>query len=490
MTATATLQHLIQGSNITQPTSEITLPPTPAKDDLQQSAALLHRFNVLSLGEGDLMAGGNTLAAMAITLANIAPPGSCLVDGEDGTSIPVGMNTLVSGGLSCGLVSDRVLKVLQELQGNLYAHIRQQVERRSKKDKRITETSAFLGKEEDPVPPTVLDRLGKDAYFNEQYFEEELRGLLRAPANAGASDITDSPVIFAGIGSVDALNNTTGFAHRGRLLAHVDLSGKSAGTLLNQVCDEVVSGCPRRKQLATTVRGEVIATDPTGMLQNLVGEGSGHGWVGRMLWLVDHTAGPEVEITAAAKSSSQLSRPSECFAAALEDMAARRLNFHKPGPMRREYPLTAGQAEWNAFLARLEPSVPGITGTLRPVVASLVFGLSRILNAAPDDGRPRLVHAEVEAFARLLALRMVNARAVALHHENEARLAEVASYIRMKLREGPHSTRDLMRPRNDLDAETCREALARLADAGVVEFFGKRWQFVETTRTKPLTLHA
>lgn len=108
-------------SSIIQPTNEITLPPNPAKDDLQQGARMLHRFNAMSLGEGDLMAGGNTLAAMAITLANIAPPGSCLVDGENGGSIPVGMNTLVSGGLSCHLISDRVLKVLQELQGNLYA---------------------------------------------------------------------------------------------------------------------------------------------------------------------------------------------------------------------------------------------------------------------------------------------------------------------------------------------------------------------------------
>ena len=477
-------------SSITQPTNEVALPPTPAKDDLQQAAALLHRFNALSLGEGNLMAGGNTLAAMAITLANIAPPDSCLVDGENGTSIPVGVNTLVSGGLSCGLVSDRVLKVLQELQGNLFAHIRQQVERRKKRDKRITEASAFLGKEEDPVPPTVLDRLGKDAYLKEAHFEEELRGLLRAPANAGVSDITDSPVLFAGIGSVDALNTTTGFAHRGRLLAHVNLSGKNAGVLLDKVCDEVVSGCPKRKQLAMTICGEVIATDPSGMLDSLLVERSGHGWLERLLWLVDHAAGPEMEITAATKDSPQLARPAECYESALEEMATRRLNFHKPEPMRLTYPVSKGQTEWNAFLARLEPSFPGIAGTLRPLLASLVFGLSRILKATPEEGRPPFVPGEVEAFARLLALRMVNTRAVALHHEHEHRLAKVASYIRMKLREGPHSARDLMRLGHNLDAETCREALARLADAGVVEFSGKHWQLVAMTRTKSLTLHA
>lgn len=458
--------------------------------DVRDAAKLLHQFDALSLGEGNLTAGGNTLATMALTLANIAPPGSCLVDGENGTSIPVGVNTLVSGGLSCGLVSDRVLKVLQELQGNLYAHIRQQVERRKKRDKRITEASAFLGKEEDPVPPTVLDRLGKDAYLKEVHFEEELRGLLRAPANAGVSDITDSPVLFAGIGSLDALNTTTGFAHRGRLLAHVNLSGKNDGALLGQVCDEVVSGCPKRKQLAAAIRGEVIATDPSGILDSLLVERSGHGWLERLLWLVDHAAGPEMEITAATKDSPQLARPAECYEGALEGMAARRLNFHKPEPMRLTYPISKGQAEWNAFLSRLEPSFPGITGTLRPLLASLVFGLSRIRNASHEDARPPFVAAEVEAFARLLALRMVNTRAVALHHEHEQRLAKVASYIRMKLRERPQSVRDLIRYGTNLNAETCREALERLADSGVVEFSGKHWQFVVMTRTKSLTLHA
>ena len=464
--------------------------PTSTKDDLQQAAELLHRFNAQSLGEDDLIAGGNTLAAMAITIANIARPGSYLVDGENGSQVPVGMNMLVSGSLSCGLIGDGVLKVLQELQGNLFAHIRQQVERRKKMDKRISETSMFLGNKEEPVPPTVLDRLGKNDHFNENYFEEELRALLCPPANASVSDITDSPVIFAGIGSVDALNNAIGFAHRGRLLAHVNLSGKNAGTLLNQVCDEVASGCPKRMQLAATVRGEVLATDFMGILKNLVKKDSCRGWVERMLWLVDHAVGPEMEIPAAAKSSPQLSRSSEFFKAALGEMFAQRLNFRKSQPMCLTYPVSRGQAEWIKFLARLEPSFPGITGTLRPLVASLVFGLLQIIKAAPEEGRTRLVPTEIEAFARLLALRMVNARAVALHHEHEHRLAKVASYIRMKLREGPHSVRDLMRPRNDLDAEICREALVRLADAGMVEFAGKHWQLVATTRTKPVTLYA
>ena len=201
---------------------------------MRDAATLLHQFDALSLGEGNLTAGGNTLAAMALTLANIAPPGSCLVDDEDGTRVPVGMNVLVNGALSGSLINDRVLKVLQELQDNLFAHIRQRLERRKEGEKRITEASAFLGSQEDPAPPTVLDRLGKDDHFNEKHFEAELRTLLRPPANTGVSEITEAPVIFAGIGSVEGLHTAIGFANRGRLLVHVNLSGKKGGALLDR----------------------------------------------------------------------------------------------------------------------------------------------------------------------------------------------------------------------------------------------------------------
>lgn len=463
---------------------------TSTKTDLQQAAELLHRFNAQSLGEDDLIAGGNTLAAMAITIANIARPGSYLVDGENGSRVPIGMNMLVSGGLSCGLISDGVLNVLNELQDNLLAHIRQQVERLKVNEKRISETSVFLGKGDKPVSPTVLDRLGKCDYMFESDFEVELRTLLYPPANVGVSDIADTPAFFAGIGSVDALNKTIGFAHRGRLLTHVNLSGNNAGALLDQVCDEVVSGCSKRMQLAATVRGEVIATDFMGILKNLLKKDSCHGWVERMLWLVDHAVGPEMEITAAAKSFPQLSRSSEFFKAALGEMVAQRLDFRKSQPMCLKYSVSRGQAEWIRFLARLEPSFPGITGTLRPLVASLVFGLFQIIKAAPEEGRTRLVPTEVEAFARLLALRMVNARAAILDLKRDKLIETLAAGFRLKLMEGPHTIRDLQRRSNNIDADICRLAMDRLLNRGDAVCRRGKWQLDSSIKPQVLTLDA
>jgi hypothetical protein len=467
-----------------------TVQTTSSDADLQQAALLLDQFNVASLGEGNLTAGINTLAVMALTIANLSPPGSCLVDDEEGTSIPVGMHVLVNGALSCSLVKDRVLAVVESIQNNLYRHIRLQMVRAKKRENRISETSAFLGKEDEREAPTLLDQLKKGAHFNEVEFEAQLRSILRPPMNPGVDEITDTPVVFAGIGSVDGLTAAMSCANRGRLFIHTTLSEKDGATLLAQACGELVSGCPKSKKLGVSVRGEVIATDPTGSLDVLLAKGAGRDWLERMLWLSDHAAGPEIEITDSIKEEPRLDQVGACFDAALEEMVVKRFNFHKPIPEIFEYPYARSQADWNAFLARYESSFPGIAGTLRPLWASLLFGLLMIVRAAPKNNRPQLHVARVDAFARLLVMRMVNARELLTHSEKEKRLAKAAKYIRMKLREDAHSARDLQRLGNDLDAETCREALARLADAGVVEFFGKRWQLVATTRTKPLTLHA
>lgn len=458
--------------------------------DVRDAAKLLHLFDAVSLGEGNLNAGANTLAAMALTLANIAPPRTCLVDSGDGTRVPVGMNVLVSGALSGSLIKDRAIAPLQSLQDSLFGHIRQRLERRKQGEKRITEASAFLGIQEDPAPPTVLDRLGKDNHFNEKHFEAELRTLLRPPANAGVSEITEAPVMFAGIGSVEGLHTAMGFANRGRLLAHVNVTGIKGGTLLGLVCDELVSGCPNRKQLAMGIRGEVLATTPAGMLDSLLAEQSDHGWLERMLWLVEHPTGPEPEITGDTKNGTKLGQVGHFFDAALEELVARRINFHKPQPMTLGYRFAQRQVELNSFLARLEHSFPGIAGALRPLWASLLFGLTRILEAVPAEELPRFNPRHVDAYARMLAMRMVNARAVILDEHRRKLIENLAASFRLKLMEGPHTVRDLMRRSNDLDADTVRKSLERLADSGLAVRRGREWQLAPSTPSRGLTLNA
>lgn len=453
--------------------------------DMRQAALLLHQFNALALGEGSLNAGANTLTAMALTIANVAPPGSCITDGE-GARVSVGMNLLVHGPLSCAIIDDYVLAVLAKLQGNVYGHIRQRLARKKQRQSRISETTLFPNKGEKDPTPTVLDRLEKNSFLNDALFESEWRNLLQPPLDPDIGEITDAPVFFAGIGSADGLDTAIGFANKGRLLVHTNLTRKADVVLLESVIREVVSGCPKRKLLAAHIKGEVIATDPVGMLDGLLADGRDRGWLGRMLWLGDHADGPKFEIYDVA-TEPKLRRIGDWFSLAIEDVAATRLNIHKPSPMELKLAMDGEQSRWSKFLLGLDPRCPGIAGTLRPLWASLVFGLEKIAAAAPADQRVRFSPEAVEALARLLTMRMVQHREVILGDARQKLLENLAASFRIKLLDGPHSIRDFQRRSNRTDASTCQQVLERLADSGLVERRGSLWQLLDSGRSKTLT---
>lgn len=466
--------------------SELTKLPSLETGDAREAALLLQQFNALALGEGSLTAGANTLTAMALTIANLAPPGSCITDGQ-GARVSVGMNLLVHGALSCAIIDDHVLAVLAKLQGNVYGHIRQRLARNKQRQSNVTESSLFHNKGEKDPTPTVLDRLEKNSFINDASFELEWRSLLKPPLDPEMGEITDAPVFFAGIGSADGLDTAIGFANKGRLLVHTNLTRKADAALLESVIRELVSGCPKRKLLAANIKGEVIATDPLGMLDDLLADGRDRGLLGRMLWLGDHADGPKFEIQDVESNEPKLRRIGDLFSLAIEGVAATRLNIHKPSPIELKLVMDGEQSRWCSFLLGLESRFPGIAGTLRPLWASLVFGLEKIAAAATADQRIRFSPKAVEALARVLALRMVHHREVVLEVARQKLVENLAASFRMKLMDGPHSIRDFQRRSNRIDASTCLEVLDRLADSGTVECRGSLWQLLDPGRAKTLT---
>jgi hypothetical protein len=168
----------------------------------------------------------------------------------------------------------------------------------------------------------------------------------------------------------------------------------------------------------------------------------------------------------------------------------RRFNFHKPIPAILEHPYARSQANWNAFLARYESRFPSIAGTLRPLWASLLFGLLMIVCAAPKDDRPQLHVARVDAFARLLVMRMVNARALIMQEQRSKDLESLAASFRLKLMEGPHTVRELMRRSDNLDANTARETLELVFVRGDAVCLGREWKLANFPKSPALTLDA
>ena len=63
------------------------------------------------------------------------------------------------------------------------------------------------------------------------------------------------------------------------------------------------------------------------------------------------------------------------------------------------------------------------------------------------------------AFARLLALRMVNARELILRDSQRARIEALAESVRRKLADGPLTVRELTRKSHRLSAADCEASL-------------------------------
>lgn len=455
-----------------------------------QCALLLHQFQATTLGEGNLITGSNVLAVMALTLANISPPGSCVIDPANGTRIPVGMSMVIRGGLSCGMVQDRVLSALESRQSNLYAHIHQTLARSKQQKDPISEMREMVESNKKITQPTILDQLKRGAIFNDRDLHDKLRLLLHPPHEMDADEITNAPVIYAGIGSEQCLSSAMNFAQRRRLLVHTSLSRQTGAKLLVHACEELVSGCAQRKGVGAGVKGEVIVTDPTSALDGMLANDLAAVWLERMLWITDYAVGPQIEITSVDAKQPQLPRIDYVFEEALEKMITRRLDYQQPQPDHFSYAVSANQCEWNAFLAQLESRFPGISATLRSLWASLLFGLVRMIEAAPSDERIKISIPQIDSFARLLAMRMVDTRAVILQEYRQKQVEILCSKFLLKLVEGPQTLRELIRRFDRIDASTCREVLERLTQLGLVKFRNKQWALNNSQPPHTLTIDA
>ena len=156
--------------------------------------SFLATFDADDLGDGDLNAGTNTLAAMASMIANIAPPGSGLLDPQ-GHRTRVGASLLVSGSLSSCLVIDEAITELGMLQDHLTAHLGSYLRQKE-------EEALRPGSVEEPSGPTpnhserALAGLVDSGEFNLTSPAQEWLKVLSDPPSARLEDHAIRPKVF------------------------------------------------------------------------------------------------------------------------------------------------------------------------------------------------------------------------------------------------------------------------------------------------------
>ena len=233
--------------------------------------------------------------------------------------------------------------------------------------------------------------------------------------------------------------------------------------------------------MTENIRGNVLVTDPYGLLGEAVQTGLPAAlWIGRMPWLVDGNAGPEAGEVDYDESVVPLGGVERRYGAAMAMAWGQRVSDRVTGPEIEEIEFEESQARWIAFLKGLEPQFPGIAGTARRLLVSLWFGFQKIVSAMAVPTGFRWCLEQVAAFAKFIVHRMVNARAVMLMTAEFTRRHQLERAILGKLENGPLSIRELTSKFHRITQGPCAEALEYLGLTGKVLNKDGRWQIAES----------
>jgi hypothetical protein len=464
-----------------------------SSDTTNKLTRLLHTFDAQRLGEGDMSAGANVLAAMACAIANIHRHGARIAFG-DGPSYRIGSSVLAYGPLTSALVAERVSGVLAEYQSNLDSHCNEWE----------------LAKQ---LRPASLDGSKTDERFTVapntqslQALKEDMRGvardnlavLLSPMPNSRKRALVERPLLFSSGARPTQLGAALERGHAGQLLVHDVLRAPSHCADIALGGLPLIDGCLTVGKLACPARGHLLLCDPSLVLDEVLRENSSaRRLMLRLPWLVDGQAGPslpvpENSVAGVTTYRPRLDRMEERFRAGLKTAWLKRLDYTIEEPETLAFNLSDQQARWVAFLQQKEADFPGISATARPLLATLLFGLRQMVNSLPKPEGVTFYVDDVEALARILVQRMCNARTVILHDASKEDRERKLQVMLEKLSAGPTSVRDLTRRHHRLSANEARELLSELVTRGkVIDLGGDRYQPASTTRQHTaLTLEA
>jgi hypothetical protein len=451
---------------------------------------LLTAFDARALGEGDETTGINQLAAMAITLANLAHPGSGIRT-TDGRLIPVGCNLLAAGARTTNMVLDDVVRPVGRCQDNLLGHLA----RLLKGDKEEEEGRALRS-----LPRKWILSKGQTANTGENALfqlmvdggehaplvgtrEDQWTKVVGSAPSEHFGDLVRRPRPFIAAPTPTLLDRQLAGVHRGQALVAIGLGRAADAAKFGKVCPALMDGLMPAGPFGDTVTGRLLVTVPASELSKAATAVDDEtAWLGRLLWLVDGSHGPELMPQQDGDGKIvRLPNLTARFEYAVQRSFAKRLDSQTPGPVIDESDFAPKQVRWMSFLADMEKNVPDISGVARSLFASLVFGLTRLVQAAEAAETPegfKFYMAGIEGLARHLIRRMANARSAILSSSENATKLRDKEKIFSKLAAGPQDTRAIYR-RARLPASDCEDLLAELEADKCVKRCGRQWERVE-----------
>lgn len=437
-------------------------PVTPIKIE-----DLFSTFNVAQLGDGDIAAGANVLAAMCISLANIYHPESRVVS-NNGNTMKVGCSFLVSGHLTEGLIDEKVFSHITEGQNNYSSHIEELHDftaRESAKSPLVRHLPEHpLHKAGCPLLLTIKD---------ESILASNTMRDLALPSQLQAIHTTFTrPGVFLEGSNPTALEKQLKFTNRGRPFVHLKVTSLPHADKLSGVFHGVTGGLTMDSPLAHHIKGEVTATVPPAILAESSESKKQVDWFNELLWLVDDSV---AKVEAPKVENSRATATHQLYVKALGLAWGSRLNFKSPTPAYVLVNFEPIQKHMVSFLKEKEADCPGITNFARPLLSTLLFGLQMLIHEKEQVASDTLPWNAL-AFAKYLVRRMIAARTAPqkiAHLERRKLMAERMIY---KLEAGPLDARAISRKFSVLRMPECNDLLDFLRVSGVVQQTGEKWE--------------
>lgn len=437
---------------------------------------LFTTFQVEALGQGDPNLGANVLASMLGVLANLAPTDGTIVT-TDGRPARLGVNLLISGSASSGQVLDEVITEVGRRQCNFAENLRHYLDCIKEQSEKPGATLPPMGAESN----SLVDDFAETQSEIEPLFgsrPEIWSRILNKVPTEQLPDLVRRPKFLVTAARPRDLETQLRGLRPGRPLVHLGLGQPGD---LAELADPGAALIEGRFTLGTsceTVCANLLITDPMQMLGEAAKSPDDRtAWLGHFLWLCDGEAGPEAPI--AAQASAVPETTTERFRRALDHVITQRLNLPEKNPTILCKDTREATLRWTAFLREMEPRLPGISGALRNLITSLVFGLGEM--ARIEKGLS-FSTAGVEAFARFLVRRMANARTMVLRAGEVAQRRSQIERVFRKLEQGPVVARNIYRNLSRLPAGDCDECLRWMEQAGFSQRVGDQWELVEGAR--------
>ena len=412
-------------------------------------ATLSILFDLSDIGEGNPVAGLNTLTMTALTLANLVP-GSRFVHGSGAESVGIGF--LAAGSLASSHFDD-VTDVALDLQHNIFSNVedmRCAIARESVKpldyqafNASVMQTApkypAMLSLLQSDQPDTALEILFEPPPFLPELVRRQLV-VIRA---TDPRQLSDASVV----------------AHSGKLLAAIPVTSARQAASLAHAVTALRSGT-----------STVTAAMDYNVLASCLSGASDASWVTSLPWLCDDIGQQAVPLQGGIRAHELRQR---------FGTAVRQAFRHRLAGLAFDVTTTCGCrkqiAAYMGAVSALEPLFPGISGTVRRLPASLAFGLLTLVPKPSGTTRETVVKLCFDT-ALSIVKRMASIRTQIDDNSGERRLRVLAIRIAAKLEAQPCDARSLTRRCHRLGISECRDALGLLQDCGCAVERNGSWQ--------------